>query len=95
MRGFFTCGHFRLANEWLVTRYGADGGVDWALTPGKSVFEDSSSSKKDEEKVDEEKPEAGKRKKETVTEKIKKGLAAADGVENVAPEPEPEAEVEE
>jgi len=45
--------------------------------------------------VDEEKPEAGKRKKETVTEKIKKGLAAADGVENVAPEPEPEAEVEE
>ncbi|KAM5355500.1 hypothetical protein ACJ41O_002146 [Fusarium nematophilum] len=32
-RGFFDCGHFRKANDWLVTRYGADGEIDWALTP--------------------------------------------------------------
>jgi len=38
-RGFFDCGHFRRANEWLVTRYGAGAEVDWSLTPGKSVRE--------------------------------------------------------
>jgi uracil-DNA glycosylase len=37
-RGFFTCGHFRLANEWLEERYGEDGRVDWALVEGESVF---------------------------------------------------------
>ena len=32
-RGFFDCGHFRKANEWLVTRYGEDGVIDWDLHP--------------------------------------------------------------
>ncbi|KAK3693587.1 uracil-DNA glycosylase-like protein [Podospora appendiculata] len=38
-RGFFTCGHFKLANEWLATRYGEDEMVDWALIEGTSVFD--------------------------------------------------------
>ncbi|KAJ6442981.1 uracil-DNA glycosylase [Purpureocillium lavendulum] len=36
-RGFFDCGHFKAANEWLVTRYGDDGEIDWALTPNTST----------------------------------------------------------
>ncbi|CAM1504088.1 Fc.00g016790.m01.CDS01 [Cosmosporella sp. VM-42] len=36
-RGFFDCGHFKKANEWLVKRYGADGEIDWALTPNTST----------------------------------------------------------
>ncbi|PNY25013.1 Uracil-DNA glycosylase [Tolypocladium capitatum] len=36
-RGFFDCGHFKTANEWLVSRYGDDGEIDWALTPGMST----------------------------------------------------------
>jgi uracil-DNA glycosylase len=32
-RGFFDCGHFKKANEWLSDRYGgADGKIDWSLT---------------------------------------------------------------
>ncbi|KAH7027429.1 uracil-DNA glycosylase [Microdochium trichocladiopsis] len=34
-RGFFDCGHFRKCNEWLVSRYGADGEIDWDLDPAK------------------------------------------------------------
>ncbi|KAI1082051.1 uracil-DNA glycosylase [Whalleya microplaca] len=33
MRGWFDCGHFRKANEWLRTRYGEDGVIDWNLNP--------------------------------------------------------------
>lgn len=36
-RGFFDCGHFKKANEWLITRYGDEGEIDWALTPGTST----------------------------------------------------------
>ena len=32
-RGFFDCGHFRKANDWLVTRYGDAGAIDWDLHP--------------------------------------------------------------
>jgi uracil-DNA glycosylase len=28
-KGFFGNNHFRLANEWLEKRYGAEGQVDW------------------------------------------------------------------
>lgn len=38
-RGFFDCGHFRKANEWLINRYGPDGEIDWALVPGNSTKE--------------------------------------------------------
>lgn len=27
----FDCRHFTKANEWLVQRYGKDGGIDWDL----------------------------------------------------------------
>ncbi|KAK3300849.1 uracil-DNA glycosylase-like protein [Chaetomium fimeti] len=37
-RGYFTCGHFKAANEWLAKRYGEGGRVDWALVEGGSVF---------------------------------------------------------
>ncbi|KAK8072510.1 uracil-DNA glycosylase-like protein [Apiospora saccharicola] len=37
MRGFFDCGHFRKANDWLVTRYGAGAEIDWDLTPKKAA----------------------------------------------------------
>ncbi|KAK5663696.1 hypothetical protein OQA88_4127 [Cercophora sp. LCS_1] len=84
-RGFFTCGHFKTANEWLKGRYGEDGRVDWALTPGASVFK-----KKEEVKEVKEKEEPKKEKKESVTDKIKK--AVADGSENIAPEVQAEAE---
>lgn len=30
-RGFFEGHHFRKTNEWLVARYGEDGGIDWDL----------------------------------------------------------------
>ncbi|GAM83214.1 hypothetical protein ANO11243_012000 [Dothideomycetidae sp. 11243] len=30
-RGFFDCGHFKKANEWLRQRYGPDGEIDWDL----------------------------------------------------------------
>ncbi|KAH7273689.1 uracil-DNA glycosylase-like protein [Fusarium solani] len=36
-RGFFDCGHFKKANEWLVSRYGPDGEIDWALAPGATT----------------------------------------------------------
>ncbi|EAQ92822.1 hypothetical protein CHGG_01057 [Chaetomium globosum CBS 148.51] len=38
-RGYFTCGHFKEANEWLAERYGVSGRVDWSLVEGASVFE--------------------------------------------------------
>lgn len=30
-RGFFDCGHFKKANDWLVSRYGGEGEIDWSL----------------------------------------------------------------
>ena len=30
-KGFLNCGHFKMANKWLVTRYGAGSEVDWSL----------------------------------------------------------------
>ncbi|KAK1970634.1 uracil-DNA glycosylase [Colletotrichum eremochloae] len=36
-RGFFDCGHFKKANEWLVTRYGAGAEIDWDLSGVKKV----------------------------------------------------------
>ncbi|KAG6029847.1 hypothetical protein E4U41_000249 [Claviceps citrina] len=36
-RGFYDCGHFKKANAWLIKRYGPDGEIDWALSPGSST----------------------------------------------------------
>ncbi|KAK4162565.1 uracil-DNA glycosylase [Cladorrhinum sp. PSN259] len=41
-RGFFTCKHFKLSNEWLEGRYGKEGRIDWALVEGQSIFGDES-----------------------------------------------------
>ncbi|PNS21426.1 uracil-DNA glycosylase [Sphaceloma murrayae] len=30
-KGFFDCGHFKKANEWLKERYGEDGVINWNL----------------------------------------------------------------
>lgn len=30
-RGFFDCGHFKKANEWLASRHGDDAAIDWNL----------------------------------------------------------------
>ncbi|KAI0178567.1 uracil-DNA glycosylase [Hypoxylon sp. FL1284] len=32
-RGFFDCGHFRAANDWIAVRYGPDAVIDWNLSP--------------------------------------------------------------
>lgn len=37
-RGYFDCGHYRLANEWLMERYGEAAEIDWALVPGNSTL---------------------------------------------------------
>lgn len=55
-RGFFDCGHFKAANGWLITRYGDDGEIDWALKPGnttkKLVKEDAKEDTKEDAKED-------------------------------------------
>ena len=38
-RGFFTCGHFRTANEWLVKKYGAGSEIDWTLGPKQPTIQ--------------------------------------------------------
>ncbi|KAJ5123463.1 Uracil-DNA glycosylase [Penicillium atrosanguineum] len=32
-RGFFDNGHFKKCNDWLASRYGDDGIIDWSLVP--------------------------------------------------------------
>ncbi|KAF3492044.1 uracil DNA N-glycosylase [Arthroderma uncinatum] len=32
-RGFLNCGHFKKANDWLQSKYGDEGLIDWSLTP--------------------------------------------------------------
>ncbi|KAI5818425.1 uracil-DNA glycosylase [Pyronema omphalodes] len=36
-RGFFECAHFKKANEWLFSRYGERGPIDWSLHGNKPV----------------------------------------------------------
>jgi hypothetical protein len=36
-RGWFGCGHFKMANEWLRKRYGPEGEIDWNLMSKKPV----------------------------------------------------------
>lgn len=58
-RGFFDCGHFKKANEWLVGRYGEGGEVDWALAGGASTL----AKKGEGDKVEGQVVEAGEVKK--------------------------------
>ncbi|KAH7321275.1 uracil-DNA glycosylase-like protein [Stachybotrys elegans] len=59
-RGFFDCGHFKSANEWLVQRYGDEGEIDWALCPGHSTKVSKETKKPAEEEAETEpaKPKA-------------------------------------
>ncbi len=89
-RGFFNCGHFRRANEWLGERYGVEGRVDWALVEGGSVFEDV---KAEKEEVEEGKGKGVVKKGEVAVVKKgeeaavgeKKGAEKAEGEENAVP----------
>ncbi|KAK5078677.1 uracil DNA glycosylase [Lithohypha guttulata] len=36
-RGWFGCGHFKQANDWLETRYGKDGIINWDLNVQKPI----------------------------------------------------------
>lgn len=51
-RGFFDCGHFKAANEWLVKRYGPDGEIDWALKPGNTTKAAPKEEKKAEKEIE-------------------------------------------
>ncbi|KAL7275019.1 uracil DNA glycosylase [Rhizina undulata] len=44
-RGFFTCGHFKASNEWLESKYGTDGAIDWNLSNSTPSTLNSSASK--------------------------------------------------
>lgn len=47
-RGFFTCGHFRKANEWLVKKYGPESEIDWNLGPKQAKINTALGTNKDE-----------------------------------------------
>ncbi|SPO02274.1 probable uracil-DNA glycosylase [Cephalotrichum gorgonifer] len=52
-RGFFTCGHFKKANQWLVEKYGPGSEIDWDLSPqAKKVEAEVEEKKIDEKKVE-------------------------------------------
>jgi len=72
-RGFFTCGHFKLANDWLAGRYGkGQGEIDWSLVPGAKLKE--LSPREPEKKVDEVKEEAKEAGGELITEEDEEAL---------------------
>ncbi|KAF5241702.1 hypothetical protein FANTH_9027 [Fusarium anthophilum] len=68
-RGFFDCGHFRKANDWLVTRYGPEGEIDWALGPGTSTKAPATEADAKEAKSAEKKAEAIEKTKPEVVKK--------------------------
>ncbi|KAH6960764.1 hypothetical protein HG530_004451 [Fusarium avenaceum] len=69
-RGFFDCNHFKKANDWLVSRYGPDGEIDWALCPGASTKAAVKESDEKESKVAEKKAEAIEKAKPEVVKKV-------------------------
>ncbi|KAI0599957.1 uracil-DNA glycosylase-like protein [Biscogniauxia sp. FL1348] len=89
-RGFYDCGHFRLANEWLVARHGEHAEIDWSLCPGTTTKEVKSGGggggegKKEEEK----KEEAEGEKEEAVDEDAEEEMAKKDKEEEEKKEEE-------
>ncbi|KAH6656956.1 uracil-DNA glycosylase-like protein [Truncatella angustata] len=69
-RGFFDCGHFRKANDWLVTRYGEGSEIDWDLVPKAKDL-------KKQEPPESNKPESEAEKGEN-GEKLTNGASEAD-----------------
>jgi uracil-DNA glycosylase len=82
-RGFFDCGHFRKANNWLVERYGPEGEIDWALTPNATTKEIPAPEK---EARDEEVAEEAKAKSQEAKDKVE----AVEEKENQKGEPKEE-----
>lgn len=58
-RGYFDCGHYKKSNEWLVSRYGKDAEIDWALVKGNSTLSNQAADASDAVKptTDEDVPE--------------------------------------
>lgn len=44
-RGFFECGHFKKANEWLASKYGDDAVINWDLETTKRTEVNASAAK--------------------------------------------------
>ncbi|RYP54780.1 hypothetical protein DL768_000508 [Monosporascus sp. mg162] len=70
-RGFFDCGHFRKANDWLAERYGPGAEIDWDLNPASSAAKKekdpapaSTATKAKKEKREEEEEKDGDKKEE-------------------------------
>jgi uracil-DNA glycosylase len=82
-RGFFDCGHFRRANEWLIKRYGPEGEVDWGLTEGCSTLEHR---KPGQEVKKVEEKDTTDRKNEEKTEEASEVNSGVNGVEKQKPE---------
>ncbi len=85
-RGFFDCGHFRAANDWLVKHYGAAGEIDWSLLPGTSTIEGGGAateveSASDADKTTAEKPETGDVKDDLAAEEEKENIKVIEGTE--------------
>ncbi|KAL8400151.1 hypothetical protein RB594_000526 [Gaeumannomyces avenae] len=57
-RGYFECGHYKLANEWLVKRYGEAAEIDWALVPGNTTLKAKPAAAEAEDNADEDAEEA-------------------------------------
>lgn len=77
-RGFFDCGHFKKANDWLESRYGPEGVIDWNLDkksvpikgPSKDVQEPVKVTEDQERTLKEDGP---------VTELVEKSTSVANG----------------
>ncbi|PUU77077.1 uracil-DNA glycosylase-like protein [Tuber borchii] len=105
-RGFFDCGHFRKANEWLVERYGEGAEIDWSLKPvvqvvravekgpaaKKKKVEEKEKEKEEEEDVDGER-ELLERDNREIS-RVKKKTRARDSLGEVFDEDEEAAMIE-
>ena len=79
-KGFFECGHFKKANEWLRQRYGEEGVIDWNLDVKPEVIKPTQvgsgnkESEPEEDKLKEAGSEVGKpqeaKPEETTSEEI-------------------------
>ncbi|KAH6619548.1 uracil-DNA glycosylase-like protein [Chaetomium sp. MPI-SDFR-AT-0129] len=93
-RGFFTCGHFREANEWLAGRYGEEGRVDWALGGGgASILGKGKRGEDEEEKLLLQQEQQEKAAKQKTT--VKKSFDEEEGFDEEGEEAEREAALEE
>lgn len=81
-RGFFDCGHFKKANEWLITRYGDEGEIDWALRPDNTTKKTppKTPAKKDGDGEDDKKEEEEEKKEDNKENKKEESTAEKDNL---------------